>query len=100
MLQLMKDPINSSQAQSMLRQAQKHLKEVLLKAQHLRDIHLEERAEVSHQLGNGTKTQAILAIKERKIFEVCIGKFAASHQEANPNNSPILLFLITTKTRS
>ena len=62
-LQNMADPTSHTHAQHLLRKAQKQLRETITQAQDLRDIHLEDRAQVAQQTGQLSKSQAISNIK-------------------------------------
>ena len=59
----MEDPTSHTQAQQFLRRAQKHLRDVILTSQTLRDTHLEDRAQLAQQMGQTSKAQAISNIK-------------------------------------
>jgi len=78
-LQNLQDPQNKTQAQHLLRQAQSHLKEVILQAGNLRERHLEERSEHAAHLGSKSKVQAIKTIKRLEALQQMYKKNSSPH---------------------
>ena len=67
-------PTTLSQAQTLLRQAQKKYKKVKLHAIQLRDQHLEERLGLAHLQGDTKKAKAIATIKRVEAIQAMYRK--------------------------
>jgi len=73
-LKQIRDPTTLKQAQHLLRQAQQHLKQVILKADTIRTAHLEERAQHAMLLGHSSKAKAILNLKRAEHLKAMYTK--------------------------